>query len=376
LWNVRPEQTYTIVRKGNWALPTSSTVNRFASDYSGDFETDERAPLHPELFSKADVLRSLLFPEEVGVVPFRVVATILTLFLLAIAPADYLVLGFLRRRKYTWILFPAMCVVFTVTTVSVARHYTGTIDHRGSLVITDLGEDGRPLRTTRIEHIITAGTHTISDEVKNGFFARTDVQTQSADETVPVMPNSATTYRESSRPEESEPVEYVGVIPSAFSVKRLSRQWTPSMVRITTTRTQEPVPQIAWTELDALNPRTRDGQTEIVDRIRRTLPNCEVLFLSSSGEDRSVQETFLTSDPGSRFHGWAAVLTELSRRSDGRLFSLVSRISPNGAGDLEDLSVCDPTETKACLVHIAVRQGADLQVYRRFLRASHRRELD
>jgi hypothetical protein len=376
LWNVRPEQTYTIVRKGNWALPTSSTVNRFASDYSGDFETDERAPLHPELFSKADVLRSLLFPEEVGVVPFRVVATILTLFLLAIAPADYLVLGFLRRRKYTWILFPAMCVVFTVTTVSVARHYTGTIDHRGSLVITDLGEDGRPLRTTRIEHIITAGTHTISDEVKNGFFARTDVQTQSADETVPVMPNSATTYRESSRPEESEPVEYVGVIPSAFSVKRLSRQWTPSMVRITTTRTQEPVPQIAWTELDALNPRTRDGQTEIVDRIRRTLPNCEVLFLSSSGKDRSVQETFPTSDPGSRFHGWAAVLTELSRRSDGRLFSLVSRISPNGAGDLEDLSVCDPTETKACLVHIAVRQGADLQVYRRFLRASHRRELD
>ncbi len=272
-------------------LPAISTANRFASNYSGDFETDERAPLHPEPIAKADLLRALLFPEEVGVVPFRVVATILTLFLLAIAPADYLILGFFRRRKYTWILFPAMCVVFTVTTVSVARHYTGTIDHRGSLVITDLGEDGRPLRTTRIEHIITAGTRTISDEVKNGLFARTDVQPQSANETVPVTPNSAATYREPSQLKESDPVDYVGVIPSAFSVQRLSRQWSPSMVRITATGAQESVPQFAWTELDSLNSRSRDGQKEIVDRIRRTLPDCEILFLTSNG-DRSVQEIF------------------------------------------------------------------------------------
>jgi len=147
------------------------------------------------------------------------------------------------------------------------------------------------------------------------------------------------------------------------------------MVRITATGAQESVPQFAWTELDSLNSRSRDGQKEIVERIRRTLPDCEILFLTSNG-DRSVQEIFPSSGPGSRFHQWAAVLTELSRRSDGRLFSLVSRISPNGAGDLEDLSACDPSESKSCLVHIAVRQGPDLRIYRRFLGASHRRDLD
>ena len=373
LWNVRPEQAYTIVRKGNWALETFSTG--LAADYSGDIETDERVPLHAEALSKADYLRSLLFPEEVGVVPFRVVATILTLFLLAIAPADYFVLGFLRQRKYTWILFPAMCVAFTVATVSVARHYTGTIDHRGSLVITDLGEDGSPLRTTRIEHIITAGTRLVSDDIKNGLFARTDVQPLSVTETVSGTPNLAATYREPRLARESDPVDYAGVIPTAFRVTRLSRQWTPSMVRITATGDQGAVPQLAWSELDRLNFRSRKGQDEIIDRIRRTLPDSEILLLTGSG-DRVVQEVFPSGGAGSRFRDWAAVLTELSRRTDRRLYTLVSRISPNGAGDLEDLSAYDPSESKSCLLHMAVRQGSDLRVYRRFLRASHRVELD
>jgi hypothetical protein len=147
------------------------------------------------------------------------------------------------------------------------------------------------------------------------------------------------------------------------------------MVRVTTTGAQEAVPPISWPELDALDPRTRDGQTAIAERIRRTLPDCEILFLAASG-DRPVQDVFPTSGPGSGFHEWVTVLSELSRRSDGRLFSIVSRISPNAAGDLEDLSVMDPTEPKSCLVHVATREGDDLRVYRRFLQPTHRRELN
>ena len=375
LWNVQPSQTAKIVTSGSWQLPFSS-ADRFAADASGEADFDERVPLHPETFAKADQLRALLFPEEVGVVPFRVVATILTLFLLAIAPADYLILGLLRRRKYTWVLFPAMCIVFTVATVSVARHYTGTSDHRGSLVITDLAEDGRPLRTSRIEHIITAGTHLIADEVKNGLFAMTDAQPQSATAIANDPVKRAARYDELPRPIESNPVEYEGAVPSAFSANRLSRQWSPSMVRITSTGAPEAVPPIAWRELDALDPRSSAGQKEIAERIRRTLPDSEILFLGSAGGEHAVQDIFPTNGPGSRFHSWVTVLSELSRRSSGRLFSIVSRISPNGAGDLEDLSVIDPTEAKSCLLQIATRRGADLVVYRRYLQPAHRRNLD
>ncbi len=161
------------------------------------------------------------------------------------------------------------------------------------------------------------------------------------------------------------------------------------MVRVTVTGAQEAAPAVPCSELKSLDPHTVAGQNEIVARIRRTLPDCEVLFLTSHG-DHAVQDVFPTSGPGSRFHAWVSVLTDLSRRTDGRLFSMVSQISPNGAGDLEDLSVLDsegkswpelavwilqgaPAESQPCLLHIATRQGDDLHVYRRFLRSPHSR---
>ena len=207
---------------------------------AGYSEYDDRTPLHPEKFAQADALRALLFPEEVRVVPFRVVAAILTLFLLAIAPADYLILGLLRRRKYTWFVFPALCILFTVATVWVARYYTGTIDHRGALVIVDVGEKGKPLRTTRIEHIITAGTHPISAEVKDGLFAMTDVQPLRSDGTATAASGGLASTDNVGSAEADEPLDYAGTLPSAFTVARLSRQWSPSMDRVTTTGASSP----------------------------------------------------------------------------------------------------------------------------------------
>ena len=197
LWNVQPDQTERILKDGHWTLGSTQggemeVVNLAPQRHFGVTQTrvyrsryseyDDRLPLHAQTFSQADNLRALLFPKDVRVVPFGVVATILTLFLFAIAPADYLMLGLLRRRRYTWIVFPTSCLLFTVATVCVAQHYTGTIDHRGALVIVDIGEKGQPLRTTRIEHIITAGTRRVSTEIKDGLFSMTDVQPMRSDE--------------------------------------------------------------------------------------------------------------------------------------------------------------------------------------------------
>ncbi len=238
LWNVRPKQTEDILKGGTWQIlapPTGDEPITLAPQRQGGMtrprvyrarysEYDDRTPLHPEKFAQADALRALLFPEEVRVVPFRVVAAILTLFLLAIAPADYLILGLLRRRKYTWFVFPALCILFTVATVWVARYYTGTIDHRGALVIVDVGEKGKPLRTTRIEHIITAGTHPISAEVKDGLFAMTDVQPLRSDGTATAASGRLASTDNVGSAEADEPLDYAGTLPSAFTVARLSRR--------------------------------------------------------------------------------------------------------------------------------------------------------
>ena len=402
LWNVRPEQTAEILKSGSWkaltppsndefgidangqapqrpasktSLPKMGPASRATMKHSNYSEYDERAPLHPEALAQADALRALLFPEEVRVVPFRVVATILGAFLFVIAPADYFILGLLRRRKYTWFLFPVSCIVFTVTAVVVARHFTGTTDHRGVLAIVDFGENGKPLRTTRIEHIITAGTRRISTSVKNGLFARTDVQPQNSRH-IAVAKGAVGAYDEDvPKPNDNEPLDLTGLVPLSYSATRLSRQWSPSMERVTTSGTSEALPPIPWSELEAFDPATKRGRNAIMERLRGVLPECEVLFLTSSGQD-SVQSVIPTTGSGSRFHNWPTVLAGLGQRSGTRLFSIISRISPNGAGDLEDLSVLDPLDANACLLHVATRRGDDLLVFRRFLRSKGRFDLN
>lgn len=423
LWNVRPAQIAEILKNGNWLLPTPTSeveptlpsakryqwLNGSGSakiqgptggmaagkprvSYHWNYsEYDDRAPLHPQKFTEGDALRALLFPDEVRVVPFRVVATILTLFLLAIAPADYLLLGLVRRRKYTWVLFPALCVVFTITTVWVARHYTGTTDRRGALAIVDIGQKGTPLRTTRIEHIITAGTHPISTEVKHGLFSMTEVQplgtpkTAFAVTSAPPSPVASGTRSlvtvlpgtpdDDDRIENADPVSMVGTLPSAYTATRLSRQWSPSMDRVTVTSAQEDLPPFPWSELETFPATTEGGRKAIVDRLRRVVPDCEVLFLvgSQSIMDRS---TTAINSAGSRLQNWPKVMSALALRSEGRLFSLVSRISPNGAGDLEDLSLLDAAQADSCLLHVAVKRGDDLLVLRRLLRPNRQVNLD
>ena len=53
------------------------------------------------------------------------------------------------------------------------------------------------------------------------------------------------------------------------------------------------------------------------------------------------------------------------------LFSIMSQISPNGAGDFEDLSILDPEDPNQLLLVIVSRQGNDYVVFRRlFIRGT------
>ena len=147
------------------------------------------------------------------------------------------------------------------------------------------------------------------------------------------------------------------------------------MDRVTTTGTNEAVPSIPWSEVETFDPATVGGRNAIVKRLRGVLPDCEFLFLTSSGQE-SIQSVIPTTGSGSRFHNWPTVLAGLGQRSGTRLFSIISQISPNGAGDLEDLSVPGSTDSHACLLHVATQRGDDLLVYRRLLRSEHRVDLN
>jgi hypothetical protein len=81
-----------------------------------------RAVLHYGFTDVAGQLRSALdrFP-GVGLVPFWTVVALVIVYLLAIGPGDYFLLGrFLRRRQWTWVTFPLIVVLVAAGALALA----------------------------------------------------------------------------------------------------------------------------------------------------------------------------------------------------------------------------------------------------------------
>jgi hypothetical protein len=363
VWNVRNEQTANILEAGTWTPPVEPTYSVANS------------PLESLEFARAAGLRQMLFPGAVRIMPFGVVVMILTLFLLAVAPGDYFLHGLLRRRWVSWMAFPLTCLLFTVGTVWIAGGYTGRADHRTELVIVDLGVDGKPRRTSRIEHVLTAESRPLSSDVRGGIFALTDVQPaaprRSKDQSYPAgspspMPSKATLDDDELDHRPLREIDYAGTLPSQFTVTRLSRQWSPSMHRVTRPDPDVTIPSVAWSDLDALDLAAATGRQALHEALRGALPGCEVLLASASRQfvSRSGDAELRASTP----EGWADVMAALARRRDSGLFSIVSHVAPSGAGNLEDLAVADPARPDEWLLQFATRQGDELIVYRRMMR--------
>ena len=78
-------------------------------------------------------------------IPLPVVAAILGAFVLLVGPGEWFVLGWLRRRRWTWFTFPLLATAFALIAVRAAEHYLGREDKRAALIVTDVGEEGRIL---------------------------------------------------------------------------------------------------------------------------------------------------------------------------------------------------------------------------------------
>jgi hypothetical protein len=380
LWSVRSDQVATILKTGTWAMPTPPPVTvrpkqgSAAPKIATPFATPDLkyasygdpGGLRSEQPAAANLLRDLLFPADVRVVPFGVAVGILASFLVIVAPADYWILGWLRRRRYTWIVFPCVSLLFTAFTVAIAGYYIGNADHRGALVIVDVGQTGRALRTNRIVHVITADTHKLVADVRDGLFAKTDVQ-----------PAQLTSLTEPPKePLDELPVwlddetTYEGLLPSAFTVTWSSRQWSPAMHRLTRATSDIEVPSIDWAALDRLDLATETGRGAAVASLRRALPQCALLFANGK-QDVEIPFPATVDGPIERFQEWAKVLVSLGRRRDHSLLAILFCVSPNGAGDLEDLAVLDDADADTWLVHAAIVRDQDLIVFRHVVRKTH-----
>ncbi|WP_131989598.1 hypothetical protein [Chthoniobacter flavus] len=191
-------------------------------------------------------------PRSTRVIPRSLVLSVLTIFVVMAGPGEWFVLGWLRRRRWTWFTFPLFAVACTFFMVRAAEHYLGRDDQRCSLVIADFSPQGKALRESRFD-LWLAGRN--KDAV-------TDVQ-QSL-----VMPGgsgngySMMGYNTGYSPyavmkPDPRPI-YQGRLPGHYTLRRALTQWTPYIQRSFTFAPKGATPHLHWEALQESAPPTAD----------------------------------------------------------------------------------------------------------------------
>jgi len=359
LWKIRNSQARAIADTGHWELPVDSPGPNYSQLRQGQNYRNARAYTEPLSYgiqpgALGAELMNRLMPQTVRLIPFSALIGLLVTFVLLIGPADYFGLGLLRRRRYTWILFPVTSIAFTVATVLMADHYLGLRDQRCSLTVVDLGPDGTALRWNRYELVFAARDKQAMTEIKDALWAPLEVHQwpgQFSPQYNPYNPNygyGADVARE------TEPPLYEGVLPIHFQTSESIRQWRPELNRFLSF---EPSPVSLpqnWRAVEEAWPDLQNVRAKLSANQRFSGDICAIFGTNSAG-----------FDPGSRGILPLEMLQELCRGDGQGLLSVVSQVSPSGGGNFEDAQAMDATANDSALA-IVTQTGDDIVVYRRF----------
>ncbi|MEQ1854681.1 MAG: hypothetical protein ABMA01_24195, partial [Chthoniobacteraceae bacterium] len=227
LWKLRESEQREVARTGSW----SKDFLRGNQGWRGPDEIELSS-----IWSAAAGFNALT-PGAPRQMPLGVVALVLGALLIVAGPADWFALGWLRRRRWTWVAFPLACAGFAWWTAHLAGRYLGVEDRSGRVRIVDLSGDGRPLRELRFEMLLPARDREWIHDVRDGVAV--------------AVPRGSSVWRPNSRAAAITPgfgsasgsltggagSEADGVsewpAPAHFILRRTLQQWAPAMVRIT-----------------------------------------------------------------------------------------------------------------------------------------------
>jgi hypothetical protein len=336
-------------------------------------------PVAEPLLANAEVA---LLPDDIEMVPGWVLGAVLAGYVLVIGPIDYFVLGFFRKRKYTWLLFPAVTAVFTLLMITAANVFMSSEDTGGRLVITDLGDDGQPVRQTVLETLYFGSQTDVTSEHRSELIVPAIDVFSLADQQAGGMVGSWGIAGPQSLPS----MHYSGRFPHQYSATSQVQQWSPKNLR---TMTLEPrnvaVPEIDWQDASLVT--TFPGR----DRLRRWAVEREAagqvqvhMAVYHAGAVDSLRGGLSASTAGNLMGNLRvrskpvdlpqnrvdAVLTMLSsiptmKPPHQGLFRIVSQLSPEGGGSLEDLSFGDSSDPRQWVLVIVEQAKEDFHVFRK-----------
>ncbi len=381
LWKIRAQQLPAVIKAGEWrtdlqrpelrrawiAGRTGRPMPRVWSGMGPNVPPLESS-LHVLPIYNLDQIIGGLMPREVRLIPFSMVVLILALFVVAVGPLDYYLLGLLRLRKFTWLLFPLTAAAFAFFTVQLAEYYMGRRDHRRSIVIVDVDRQGQPVRQSRYEFLFAGSERTTDHKLRNCLFYAMGQSAMGYEQAWQGAPRPRLRQREFPAAE-AQPLAYQGRLPRGYTATQRIRQWTPLLNKRFSLDPPPDMPEVKWDAVGVSDFQAHTARTEVPYKLfgtRRT--HRAVLALNGlrchewGGHDRAW--AFLTKERGSR-----GLIQRASVRPQEGLFSIVSQISPAGAPNFEDVALLDPTDPSQWLLLVIEKKGDDIYIYRCLYRA-------
>lgn len=371
LWKVRADHRGRIAREGaldnDWA-EQGQTYQGFRNRRENAWEWDAANGF------------SALTPGAPRQLPLALVAGVLGLLLVLVGPGDWFALGWLRRRRWTWFLFPIACASFAWWMAHLSGRYLGVADRAGMVRLVDVGEDGRVLREVRYELLFPANdrewTHDLRDAIA------VPVPRPAADFVSSASAGIINPPRPADVPAVSE-----WSSPGHFTLRRSIRQWTPALVRVTSfpdakddsgidwnaaeesVKTAAAATSIPNAEEDSENDLEAEDEMSVKLGSRAGLHAADFVQGEWSGIDTGKLESsphyfpVTPSYPGISTHGGETVpmREQFARRTQGFLNGLLVGRSPQTAGRLGDTG----TDQRALVAWRRV--GNAIHIFRRHL---------
>ena len=144
------------------------------------------------------------------------------------------------------------------------------------------------------------------------------------------------------------------------------------------------VPNVDWSQLDGESLRDTDRRNTLLNDLQARLPEARILLLhlDRSWEPDQISATSDTHPDESAGPGGGTADSEpnirelpvdlarsISARAPSGMFHIVSQISPNAAGNLEDLTLLDRSDPRQWLLLIITSDDeGNYNIYRRLIR--------
>ena len=298
--------------------------------------------------AEIEQLLTTLLPQSTRLLSPGTLTLILAGFLLVVGPLDWFVLGVVRRRRWTWIVFPLASAGFTALVIFEAGRALGHEDHRSALIVTDVGQGGRVLRESRFELLLSARNRDATTEIQHAF-------------AVPTLLAARTSSNRAS-PGDPEPVGFSGQMGLRFTMRQQLRQWTPQFNRITSLEVPDDASGVPWAEVEDGIAGSKEARRHMAVQARfaeiaKGHPDMDFALLRGGG--------VVTGFGG---HWPAKQLEALCSPAAFGISRLIARTAPDAAGNFDDLPLLDPNELDEWLLVISRRTPDGVHLYRRLFR--------